>query len=246
MQEKNLKLFIFFATIILWGYFSFPYELLQVQKDSVIVYEFTPNAKIYLQSYVRTLILTLGAVLIGLIVGFLLAILKTLRLKLLNVIIDEYIDIIRGTPVVLQLMIFAYVIFVFLDNLLVGIIALGLNASAYIAEVIRSGINSVDKGQMEAARAMGLNYNQAMRLIILPQAFKNILPALTSEIILVFKDTSVVGFISIIDITMQSKSLQAILYNPKPIIFTGLIYYISVKIFSFLMRKVELRLKKDD
>ncbi|EJF7416239.1 amino acid ABC transporter permease, partial [Campylobacter jejuni] len=127
-----------------------------------------------------------------------------------------------------------------------AILALGLNSSAYIAEIVRSGINSVDKGQMEAARAMGLDYKTSMKEIILPQATKNILPALANEFISLFKETSVVGFISVIDITMQSQSLQAVLYNPKPIIFTGLVYYVSVKIFSYFAKKLELRMNKND
>ncbi|MFG5142565.1 amino acid ABC transporter permease, partial [Campylobacter lari] len=148
-----------------------------------------------------------------------------------NFIIDEYIDIIRGTPILLQLLIFSVVIFAtWSDNFYVAIIALGLNSSAYVAEIVRSGIQSVDKGQMEAARAMGLNYSASMRLIIFPQAIKNILPSLMNEFISLFKETSIVGYISVMDITMQSKSLQAIYYNPKPIIFTGLVYYVSVKI----------------
>ncbi|EAH5233478.1 amino acid ABC transporter permease, partial [Campylobacter coli] len=177
---------------------------------------------------------------------FSLAILRFSKIKVLNFIIDEYIDIIRGTPVILQLMIFAFVIFTFIDNLYAAIFALGLNSSAYIAEIVRSGINSVDKGQMEAARAMGLDYKTSMKEIILPQATKNILPALANEFISLFKETSVVGFISVIDITMQSQSLQAVLYNPKPLIFTGLVYYVSVKIFSYFAKKLELRMSKND
>ncbi|HBD2724906.1 TPA: amino acid ABC transporter permease, partial [Campylobacter jejuni] len=180
------------------------------------------------------------------IIGFSLAILHFSKFKTLNFIIDEYIDIIRGTPVILQLMIFAFVIFTFIDNLYAAILALGLNSSAYIAEIVRSGINSVDKGQIEAARAMGLDYKTSMKEIILPQATKNILPALANEFISLFKETSVVGFISVIDITMQSQSLQAVLYNPKPIIFTGLVYYVSVKIFSYFAKKLELRMNKND
>ncbi|HDX3650062.1 amino acid ABC transporter permease, partial [Campylobacter jejuni] len=189
---------------------------------------------------------TACAVIIGVIIGFSLAILHFSKFKTLNFIIDEYIDIIRGTPVILQLMIFAFVIFTFIDNLYAAILALGLNSSAYIAEIVRSGINSVDKGQMEAARAMGLDYKTSMKEIILPQATKNILPALANEFISLFKETSVVGFISVIDITMQSQSLQAVLYNPKPIIFTGLVYYVSVKIFSYFAKKLELRMNKND
>ncbi|MCW1333020.1 amino acid ABC transporter permease [Campylobacter jejuni] len=244
---KKYKNFCFFVIIILWGYFSFPYEILKIQDPSgVVSYGYTENAKAYLKSYLVTLLLTACAVIIGVIIGFSLAILRFSKFKTLNLIIDEYIDIIRGTPVILQLMIFAFVIFTFIDNLYAAILALGLNSSAYIAEIVRSGINSVDKGQMEAARAMGLDYKTSMKEIILPQATKNILPALANEFISLFKETSVVGFISVVDITMQSQSLQAVLYNPKPIIFAGLVYYVSVKIFSYFAKKLELRMNKND
>lgn len=246
MNQKNIKIFVFLAIIILWGYFSFPYEILRIKNADTISYGYTANAHAYVKSYLITLLLTACAIIIGLVLGFSLAVLRFSKFKILNLLIDEYIDIIRGTPVILQLMIFAFVIFTFLDNLYAAILALGLNSSAYIAEIVRSGINSVDKGQMEAARAMGLNYKISMKEIILPQAIKNILPALANEFISLFKETSVVGFISVIDITMQSKSLQAVLYNPKPVIFTGLVYYISVKIFSFFAKKLEIRLNKND
>lgn len=246
MIKNRLQIFIFFAIIILWGYFSFPYEILQIKNEQGLSYGFTANAKAYLNSYLITLLLTFCAVIIGVILGFILALARFSRFELLNFFIDEFIDIIRGTPVILQLMIFAFIIFTFLDNLYAAILALGLNSSAYIAEIVRSGIKSVDKGQMEAARAMGLSYEQAMREIILPQAVKNILPALANEFISLFKETSVVGFISVMDITMQSKSLQAVLYNPKPIIFTGLVYYVSVKLFSLCIKKLEKRLGRYD
>ena len=194
-----------------------------------------------------TLQLTFGGIIIGIILGFFLAFLKTLGIRVLSFIIDEYIDIIRGTPVLLQLMIFAFVIMAtFSDNFYAAVIALGLNSSAYVAEIVRSGINSVDKGQMEAARAMGLNYNVAMKEVVLPQAIKNILPALANEFIILFKETSVVGLIGIFDLTMQSKSLQAVLFTPEPILFAGAVYYASVKFFSLLARLLEKRLNRHD
>lgn len=246
MSKNKLQIFIFSAIVIFWAYVSFPYEILQVKSAQSTTYALTPNAKAYLLSYLTTLLLTFCALFIGVMVGFALALARFSRFELVNFIIDEFIDIIRGTPLVLQLMIFAFVIFTFLDNLYVAILVLGLNSSAYIAEIVRSGIKSVDAGQMEAARAMGLDHKTAMREIILPQAVKNILPALANEFVALFKETSVVGFISVMDITMQSKSLQAVLYNPKPIIFTGLVYYVSVKLFSLGVRKLEKRLGRHD
>lgn len=231
----NAKFWVSIAIIIIWAYYTYPADLTDMQKTA------------YLNSFVMTLELTIGGIVIGIILGFFLAFLKTLGIRLLSFIIDEYIDIIRGTPVLLQLMIFAFVIMAtFSDNFYAAIIALGLNSSAYVAEIVRSGINSVDKGQMEAARAMGLNYGVAMKEVVLPQAIKNILPALANEFIILFKETSVVGLIGIFDLTMQSKSLQAVLFTPEPILFAGAVYYASVKFFSLLARLLEKRLNKND
>ena len=162
-----------------------------------------------------------------------------------DVVIDEYVDIMRGTPMVLQLLILSVVIAVF-DNYWVAVIALGMNSAAYVEETVRSGIESIDKGQMEAARATGMPYRMAMNEIIMPQAVKNILPALVNEFINLFKETSIVGYISVVDITMNSKSLQAVYYSVKPILFTGVVYYVSVKLFSFIGKRLEMRLKEND
>ncbi len=209
-NEKFLK-FIFSITIIIIGiYYTYPVSITDAQKGA------------YVDSYFTTLGLTFGGIFIGIVLGFILAFLKFLNIKILSFIIDEYIDIVRGTPVLLQLMIFAFVILATLsDNFYAAVIALGLNSSAYVAEIVRSGINSVDKGQMEAARAMGLSYSVSMRQIIFPQAVKNILPALANEFISLFKETSVVGLIGIFDLTMQSKSLQATLLVPSLSLFAG-------------------------
>ncbi len=250
MKKNTFKLFVFFSIVTFWAYFSFPIEILQVRDHNGIFtgkLAYTIEAQAYVKSYFITLGLTIGGVIIGIILGFLIAFLRFLEIESLNFIIDEYIDIIRGTPILLQLLIFSVVIFAtWNDNFYVAIIALGLNSSAYVAEIVRSGIQSIDKGQMEAARSMGLSYLTSMRMIIFPQAIKNILPSLMNEFISLFKETSIVGYISVMDITMQSKSLQAIYYNPKPIIFTGLIYYISVKIFTLIAKIIEERLNKHD
>jgi len=198
LNEKFFRA-LFFVLIVSAGvYYFYPTELNEAQRLA------------YLKSYGVTLGLTIGGTAIGVTLGFILAFLKFLNIKILSFLIDEYVDILRGTPIILQLLIFSVVIFAtWSDNFYVALIALGLNSSAYVAEIVRSGINSVDKGQMEAARAMGLNYYVSMREVVFPQATKNILPALANEFISLFKETSVVGYISVIDITMQSKSLQA-------------------------------------
>lgn len=235
LNEKTFKFIFSIAIIIIGIYYTYPVSITDAQKAA------------YVNSYFTTLGLTFGGILIGIVLGFILAFLKFLNIKILSFIIDEYIDIIRGTPVLLQLMIFAFVILATLsDNFYAAVIALGLNSSAYVAEIVRSGINSVDKGQMEAARAMGLSYSVSMRQIIFPQAVKNILPALANEFISLFKETSVVGLIGIFDLTMQSKSLQATLFSPEPILFAGVIYYANVKLFSLLAKLLENRLNKND
>ena len=235
LNEKFFRA-LFFVLIVSAGvYYFYPTELNEAQRLA------------YLKSYGVTLGLTIGGTAIGVTLGFILAFLKFLNIKILSFLIDEYVDILRGTPIILQLLIFSVVIFAtWSDNFYVALIALGLNSSAYVAEIVRSGINSVDKGQMEAARAMGLNYYVSMREVVFPQATKNILPALANEFISLFKETSVVGYISVIDITMQSKSLQAVFYSPEPVIFTGLVYYVSVKFFTFLVKILERRLNRHD
>lgn len=235
LNEKFFRV-LFFVVIVSAGVYCFyPTELNEAQRLA------------YLKSYGVTLGLTIGGTAIGVTLGFILAFLKFLNIKILSFLIDEYVDILRGTPIILQLLIFSVVIFAtWSDNFYVALIALGLNSSAYVAEIVRSGINSVDKGQMEAARAMGLNYYVSMREVVFPQATKNILPALANEFISLFKETSVVGYISVIDITMQSKSLQAVFYSPEPVIFTGIVYYVSVKFFTFLVKILERRLNRHD
>jgi len=235
LNEKFFRA-LFFVVIVSAGvYYFYPTELNEAQRLA------------YLKSYGVTLGLTIGGTAIGVTLGFILAFLKFLNIKCSSFLIDEYVDILRGTPIILQLLIFSVVIFAtWSDNFYVALIALGLNSSAYVAEIVRSGINSVDKGQMEAARAMGLNYYVSMREVVFPQATKNILPALANEFISLFKETSVVGYISVIDITMQSKSLQAVFYSPEPVIFTGIVYYVSVKFFTFLVKILERRLNRHD
>lgn len=227
---------VFFLIIIGLGfYITFPYDLGPADLQATYY------------SVLTTLMLTTGGVIIGVIVALVLSFLRIIENKYINFLIDEYIDIMRGTPVAIQLLIFAYVILASMnDNFMAALLALGLNSSAYMAEIIRAGINSVDKGQMDASRAMGLSKFSAMKEIILPQAIKNILPSLANEFIVLFKETSVVGFVSVNDITFQSKALQALLYNPMPMIFAAVVYYAFVKIFSFLVELLEKQLKKHD
>ena len=163
-----------------------------------------------------TLKVTLFALIMGLVLGFLVAVVrsthdKTGRFKFLNAICKFYLTVIRGTPVVVQLLIIYFVIFgsVKVDKTLVAIIAFGINSGAYVAEIFRSGIMSIDIGQFEAGRSLGFNYNQTMWHIIMPQAFKNVVPPLANEFIVLLKETSIVGFIGLQDLTRGAASYKA-------------------------------------
>jgi arginine/lysine/histidine transport system permease protein len=162
-----------------------------------------------------------------------------------------FTDIIRGTPAVVQLMILANIIFVgYLRNtpiLLVAGIAFGINSAAYVSEIIRAGIEGLDKGQSEAARALGMNYRQTMKEIIIPQAVKNILPALVSEFITLLKETSIVGFIGGVDLLRAANIITSQTYRGvEPLLAVGIIYLILIGFFTIIMRKIEKRIKQSD
>jgi len=201
-----------------------------------------------------TLVLTFFAVLIGIVIGFLVAFVrstydKTGKLKILNLLCRVYLTVIRGTPVVLQLMIIYYVIFASADisKVVVGIIAFGINSGAYVAEIVRSGIMSIGDGQMEAGRSLGFNHFQTMRYIIMPQAFKNVLPALGNEFIVLLKETSVAGYIALQDITKAGDIIRSRTYSAfMPLLAVALIYLIMVMIFQYFVGKLERRLKKNE
>ncbi len=207
--------------------------------------------------------ITFFAALIGIILGMILAVMKLSewyplrrikgfeKFNPLSKISYIYVDIIRGTPVVVQLMILANIIFVGMLRetpiLVIGAIAFGLNSGAYVAEIIRAGIEGLDKGQMEAGRALGLNYTQTMKKIIVPQAIKNILPALVSEFITLLKETSIIGFIGGIDLLRSANIITSQTYKGvEPLMAVGIIYLILTTIFTFFMRKVERGLKESD
>lgn len=202
----------------------------------------------------NTLIITFFAVIIGIILGSLLAIIRTTHdrnggLTILNFIAKIYLIIIRGTPTMVQLLIIYYVVFasININKVLVAIIAFGLNSAAYVAEVVRSGIMAVDQGQFEAGRSLGLPYHKTMRLIILPQAFKNILPALGNELITLLKETSISGYIGLMDLTKGSDIIRSITYEALlPLTVVALIYLILVSILTALVSKLERSLRKNE
>lgn len=200
-----------------------------------------------------TLEISFFAVLIGVVFGFLIAILrsscdKTGKFRILNLILKAYLTVIRGTPTMVQLLIIYYVIFASTDinKVLVAVIAFGLNSSAYIAEIVRGGIMSIDEGQFEAGRSLGFSYRQTMTYFILPQAFKNVLPALCNEFIVLIKETSISGYIGIMDLTRGGDYIRSRTYEAfLPLIAVALVYLIIVVVLTWLVSKLEKRLKND-
>lgn len=201
-----------------------------------------------------TLEITFFAVIIGIVFGFVIAVLRfscdtTGKLTILNWILKAYLTIIRGTPAMIQLLIIYYVIFASsnISKVLVAVVAFGLNSSAYIAEIVRSGLTSIDPGQFEAGRSLGFTYVQTMRYFILPQAFKNVLPALGNEFIVLLKETSISGYIGIMDLTRGGDFIRSRTYEAFfPLLTVAAIYLIIVMVLSMLVGKLERRLKNDE
>ena len=201
-----------------------------------------------------TLIVTFFAVILGMVLGFLIAIVRAThdkngKLGVLNFLAKVYLTVIRGTPVVVQLLILYFIIFatVNIDKTLVAILAFGLNSAAYVAEIVRSGIMSIDNGQFEAGASLGLNYSKTMLSIILPQAFKNILPALANECIVLLKETSVAGYIALVDLTKGGDIIRSQTYEAfLPLIAVAIIYLVMVMFLSAMVSKLERRLAKSD
>ena len=204
------------------------------------------------EGLINTLIITLGALVIGVLIGTLIAITKYFcegnkKLLIFSWICDFYTTVIRGSPITVLLLIFFYIILVSADGVTVAIIAFGINSGAYMAELIRSGINAVDKGQMEAARSLGLSKGQAMAKIIFPQAIKNILPAIGNECIALLKETSVAGYVAAVDVTKAATNIRNKTFDAvNPIILLALIYLVMVVIMTKLLAILERRLRKSD
>ena len=202
----------------------------------------------------NTLIITFFACLMGIVLGFLVGMVrstyeKTHKLKILNAICKVYLTVIRGTPVVVQLMIIYFVVFgsVRISKVLVAVLAFGINSGAYVAEIFRSGIMSIDSGQLEAGRSLGFSYWQTMWYIIMPQAFKNVLPALCNEFISLLKDTSVAGYIALQDLTKGGDIIRSRTYSAfMPLFAVALIYLTIVMIFTKLIQILERRLRQSE
>ena len=224
-------------------------------KERFIINFITDNRWHYIVDGLKvTLLVTFCAVFIGVVLGFLLAVVrstydKTGHMKILNAICRVYITVIRGTPVVVQLLIIYFVVFASVDvsKTVVAILAFGMNSSAYVAEIFRSGIMSVDRGQFEAGRSLGFNYRQTMVYIIMPQAFKNDLPALGNEFIVLLKETSVAGYIALQDLTKGGDIIRSRTYDAfMPLMAVAIIYLIMVMIFTKLVGMLERRLRNSD
>ena len=209
-----------------------------------------------------TLQTTFNALLLGVVLGVLIAVVRStwdmnkaamnsgvrLLLGIPNALCQFYLTVIRGTPVVVQLMIFYFVVFPGSRNGLgVASLAFGINSGAYVAEIVRGGIMSIDSGQMEAGRSLGFGYGKTMWYIVLPQAFKNILPALANEFIVLLKETAVVGYVAVSDLMRGANIIMSVTYLAfMPLVSVALIYLAMVMLFSWLVGKLERRLRNSD
>lgn len=215
----------------------------------------TEGRYLYLvQGLGNTLLITFFAIIISFILGSCIAIVRsthdrTGRMKWLNAICQVYLAILRGTPTMVQLLIIYYVVFASVDvsKVFVAIVAFGINSSAYLAEVVRGGIMSIDRGQMEAGRSLGLGYWQTMRLVILPQSYKNVLPAIGNELITLLKETSIAGYIGIVDLTKGSDIIRSITYDAiLPLTTVAIVYLALVFMLSTAVSKLEKKLRKNE
>ncbi len=209
--------------------------------------------KLFLNGFKNTIIIAFFATIIGVLIGAIVAVIRvynkqTGRLKLLNKICEIYTTVIRGTPVVVQLLITYNIIFVWSTHaVLIGIIGFGLNSGAYVSEIMRGGINAVDIGQTEAGRSLGLSSATTMKSIVLPQAIKNVLPAIGNEFISLLKETSIIGYLGVIDLTKAAERVISRTMNVYyPYISIALIYLAVVYGLNYLFKKLEKRLAKSD
>lgn len=211
----------------------------------------------FIKGLSNTLIISICAALLGILIGFLIAIIRTTHdnnkkknpfLDVLNFLAKVYLTVIRGTPATVQLLIMYYIIMSNSTNkILIAIMTFGINSGAYVAEIVRSGIQSIDKGQFEAGRSLGLSYAKTMWYIIVPQAFKNVLPALANEFITLLKETSISGYIALNDLTRAGDIIRSLTYETFfPLFTVAAIYLLMVMVLTNLVGKLERRLKKNE
>lgn len=219
--------------------------------------------RLLLNGLSNTLLITLCACLMGIIIGIIVSVIRStwdktgsemrpgpgkVLLRILNRIAVIYLTVIRGTPVVIQLMIDYYVIFAFSSNgVMIAILAFGLNSGAYVAEIFRGGIMSVDEGQFEAGRSLGFNYAQTMLYIVVPQVFKMVLPTLCNEFIVLLKETSVAGYVGITDLTKGGDIIRGRTYSAfMPLLMVAAVYLVMVVVLTKLVGKLERRLRRNE
>ena len=223
---------------------------------------FDSRYQMYVTGLRNTLVLTFFALLIGIVLGVVVSLIRVSWdknhdemkgagkwvLAVLNAVSKVYVTVIRGTPVVVQLMIMYFVIFASSRNkIFVGALSFGINSGAYVAEIIRGGIMSIDQGQMEAGRSLGFGYVPTMRYIILPQAFKTVLPTLANEFIVLLKETAVAGYVGLADVTYAGNIIGGNVYDYLfPLLMSALIYLVLVMFFTFLVDKLERRLRSSE
>ena len=248
-KSKLISIIMFLAVFI------FISILLFINKDS-LVYEFhknfidNNNYLELLKGLFNTILITFVSFVIGLIIGALICLIQGLNtnntvLLIMKNIANAYVSIFRGTPATVQLLIIYFVIFASFrgDAIYIAMITFGLNSGAYVSEILRGGINSISKGQMEAGRSLGLSYGTTMKKIILPQAIRNALPSLGNEFITLIKETSIVGFIGAIDLTLAFRKIDNDTYDFEIVyIMMGIIYFLIVLFITILLRKLEKRL----
>lgn len=209
--------------------------------------------KLYLSGLGITLQISVCAAVIGLLIGTALAFMKLStgkggRKTVWNIIANVYIDVIRGTPAVLQLLIMYFIIMSSSRNgVLVAILSFGINSGAYVAEIVRAGILAVDKGQTEAGRSLGLSKVRTMFYIVIPQAVKNVLPPMGNEFIVLLKETAIVGYVALSDLTRVANQIASRTYQAfMPLIGATVIYFILIKILTILLGRLERRLRASD
>ena len=233
-----------------------------LKNEFVLNFVMRDRWKMLLTGLENTLIMTAGSLCIGVVIGIVVAVIRSvwetngkkmrglprLILKVLDKICLVYTTVIRGTPMVVQLLILYYIVFASTSNgLLVATLSFGINSGAYVAEIFRSGILSIDKGQMEAGRSIGLNYVQTMWYIIAPQVLKNVLPTLANEFITLLKETSIAGYVAVQDLTFAGNRIRGVTYSAfMPLIAVALIYLVLVTVLTWLVGKFERRLRQGD
>lgn len=239
---------------VLFNIWSYIYNFLTSIKDNFYQSVIYDNRYVYiLEGLFHTILIAFFAVIIGIILGLIITIIRDYnakcgKLKILSKLAKWYVDIIRGTPVILQLMIIYYVIFksVDINIVIVGIIAFGLNSSAYVSEIIRGGLNSIPKGQIEAGYSLGFQYGSIMKYIVLPQTIKTILPGLGNEFITLLKETSVGAYIGIIELTKASDIIASRTYDYFfPLLIIAIIYLIMTLGLSKLVSNLERKFSND-